>query len=327
MLRFFRKDYATQIAVIMLMIVTVWLPAFINAPRQLICHDSVAPLFKILADTLNFSPRILTTIAFLAFSFSVFFLNSMLTANQLSTRNSTIGSLTAIICLSSTTITQDYYPFLTSCPLILAAMQTLYALFLTEKPESYLFNIGIFLSFASLLYLPSTVLILWVMLTMMIFGYRQIRLYIIPILGFVTPYFIMLTICYFTRNLNELLSLYSTGYVGLELHEITLGLRDTMTLAVECVLFLLSVMVLKSSKKDNSIQMRKRVGLTYLLFVFSLLLMTLQEPIMCNGLIFMVLSVFYAMALSSLKKSLVADILMTLMIIGAFAIQYLPLFT
>lgn len=326
MLRFFRKDYAPQLAVIMLMIVTAWIPALINAPEELLPPDTSAPLYTAIANVLKFKPWILTAVVFIVFSFSVFFLNSMLAMNQLSVRNSTIGAFTAIVCASTTSICADSYPFLLACPLILTAIQTFYVLFLTDKPESYLFNIGIFLSFASLLYMPSIVLILWALLSMTTFGYKQIRLYFIPIIGFLTPYFIMGAICYFTRSLAELLQLYSNGFLGLKLHDIVLEPQDVTVLFVEFALLIVSIFVLNLLKKDNSVTIRKRVGVTSLLFVFSIFMVALQESIMCNSLIFMMLSIFYAMALSSLKKSVTVNILIALVTIGAFAIQYLPLF-
>ena len=325
MLRFFRKDYAAQFVVIVLMLVTAWLPAFINVPRDLYASVNPAPLYNALASAFSSAPWVMTVLVFLIFTFSVFFFNSILTANQLSVRNSTIGAMTAIVCTSSAVICVESYPFMLACPLILAALQTLYVLFLTEKPESYLFNIGIFLSLASMLYMPSMVLILWVLLVMMTFGYKQIRLYMIPILGFMTPYFIMLAVCYFTRDLQGLIALYSNGFLGLEIQSLTLTLQETIVLGVELVLLALSFLVFKSLNADNSIPTRKRVGVTTTLLLFSVLMMFLQTPAMSNGMIFISLAICYTMALSVLRKSLIANILIVIMMIGAFAVQYLPM--
>ena len=325
MLRFFRKDYVEQSVVIMLMLVTAWVPAFVNAPRDLYIYGNPAPLYNILASAFSFAPWLMTVLVFAVFSFSVFFFNSILTANQLSVRNSTIGAMTAIVCVSSAAISVESYPFVLASPLILAALQTLYVLFLTEKPESYLFNIGIFLSLASMLYMPSIVLILWVLLVMMTFGYKQIRLYMIPILGFATPYFIMLAVCYFARDLQGLIALYSNGFLGLEIQSLTLTLQETIVLGVELVLIALSFLVFKSLNADNSIPTRKRVGVTTTLLLFSVLMMFLQTPAMSNGMIFISLAICYTMALSVLRKSLIANILIVIMMIGAFAVQYLPM--
>ncbi len=325
MLKFFRKDYAAQFAVIVLMLVTAWIPVFINTPRDLYVNGNPAPLYNVLASAFSFAPWLMTALVFAIFSFSVFFFNSMLAANQLSMRNSTIGAMTVIVCVSSAAISVESYPFMLACPLILAALQTLYGLFLTEKPESYLFNVGLFLSLASMLYMPAIVLIMWALLAMVILGYKQIRLYMVPILGFVTPYFIMLSVCYFTRDLEEFFALYSNGFLGLELQDLTMTTHEMIVLAVEFVLFVLSYLVLKSSKSDNSVPMRKRMGVTAVLLLSSLLMMTLQVPVMCNGMIFVTLSIYYSMALSALKRSLTANIMIIVMMVGACVVQYLQL--
>ena len=52
----------------------------------------------------------------------------------------------------------------------------------------------------------------------------------------------------------------------------------------------------------------------------------MQKPVMCNGLIFMVLAVFVSMVLCYVKKTKIIDIVIVVMMFVIIANQYLPLF-
>jgi len=326
MLRFFKHNYIIQLVVIVLLAIITWIPMFLNLPKAPLTTSITTPLFNFFVGIFNFAPWIVTIIAFLVFLLSVFFINSMLTVNQLASRNSTFGSLMYIVCSSCVVISCDSYQFIFATPFILITMQTMYSLMQSENPEPYLFNVGFFVSLASMIYFPSIVLILWVLLVMMMFGYKVIRLYLIPLLAFITPYFIMLAIFYFNRRLPEMFESYSNGFLGIELQSIELSTRENIVMIVLAVLFVISFIKIKSSAVDNSIQTRKRLSVTLLLLLLSLFMMAMQKPNFSNGMIFMVLSVFYAMALSTVKKSKIADVLLVIVIVGALSVQYLPLF-
>ena len=83
--------------------------------------------------------------------------------------------------------------------------------------------------------------------------------------------------------------------------------------------------MLKSEKADNSVATRKKVGVTLWLFVFGFVMLFMQKPVMCNGLIFIVLAIFVSMALCYIKKSKIIDILLILLMIAIVVNQYLPM--
>ena len=111
----------------------------------------------------------------------------------------------------------------------------------------------------------------------------------------------------------------------LKMYEIRFASEDVIALSVLSVLFLLSYLKIKTSA-DNSIHTRKRIGITLLLLLFSVLMMLMQTPMNSNGLIFMVLAIFFAVALSTMRKSNIVSALILVFMIGALATQYLPLF-
>lgn len=325
MLKFFRYNYLIQWVVIVVIAIIAWLPVFLRMHGELPAISGTTPLYFLLAGLIGQSSLIMSIIAFVVFVFLLFFFNTILSSNQLSSRNSTFGSLAFIVCFTCVPIDCGSFQFILACPFVLVAMQTMYSLLQTENLEMYLFNVGVFVALASMFYYPSIVLILWILLVMIVWGYRSFRLFLIPLFGLLMPYFVMFAVSYFKRCIPAFFDTYSSGFCGVEIHKISLTMQDMIVLSVLAVLFLLSYVKIKTSA-NNSIHIRKRIGVTLLLFVFAVFMMTMQPPLNSNGLIFVVLAIFFAMALSTIRKSNIVSVLVLIVMIGALATQYLPLF-
>lgn len=325
MLKFFRHNYVIQWVVIAIIAMVAFVPMFLQIPSELPKISATSPLYLLLAILVGNSPLIMSIITFAVFVFSMFFFNTILTSNQLSSRNSTFGSLTFVLCFACVPMDCANFQFMLACPFIMVAMQTLYSLLQTENPEPYLFNVGVFVALASMFYYPSIILILWVLLVMMVLGYKAFRLFLIPFSGLLMPYFFMFAIAYFRRDISGFFDTYSAGFCGIEIQKINLTIQEIATFAVLTLLFLLSYLKIRTSS-SNSIHARKRMGITLLMMIFAVLMMVMQSPVSSNGLIFMILAIFFALALSTIKKSKIADILMVIFMIAALASQYLWLF-
>jgi hypothetical protein len=326
MLKFFKHSYIAQLIVIVLLFVALWIPVFISHVSEVAVGTPATPLYNLIAGIFGSSSLAMTIFTFFVCGTSVFFFNSMLTVNQLVTRNSSIGALVFILCMSCVPIQDEFYPFMLASPFIMMAMQTIYLIYQVEKPEAYLMNAGFFVALASMMYFPSIILIIWVLLSILIMDIRGVRLSIIPILGFTLPYFILVICFYFNSSLLENFDNYSLAFNELGFEKLGIGKLEMTVLIIVFVLAALAIMRIRSGNADNSVSTRKKINVTILLFIFSFLMLFMQKPVMCNGLIFMVLAVFISMALCYVKKSKLVDIIIVLVMLAVIANQYLPLF-
>lgn len=326
MLKFFKHSYIAQLIVIVLLFVALWIPVFISHVSEVAVGTPATPLYNLIAGIFGSSSLAMTIFTFFVCGTSVFFFNSMLTVNQLVTRNSSIGALVFILCMSCVPIQDEFYPFMLASPFIMMAMQTIYLIYQVEKPEAYLMNAGFFVALASMMYFPSIILIIWVLLSILIMDIRGVRLSIIPILGFTLPYFILVICFYFNSSLPENFDNYSLAFNELGFEKLGIGKLEMTVLIIVFVLAALAIMRIRSGNADNSVSTRKKINVTILLFIFSFLMLFMQKPVMCNGLIFMVLAVFISMALCYVKKSKLVDIIIVLVMLAVIANQYLPLF-
>ena len=325
MIRFFRHSYLQQLIAIVLLVFVLWLPSFFSPSSAADFLNPATPLYNVFARLLAFSPTLMKVFALLVFIVSAFLFNSMLSVNLLVTRNSSLGSLMFTILLCFTPEQCDFYPFLLSVPLIMMAIQTMCLLYQEEKSEPYLMNCGVFISIASMIYFPSAFLVVWMILAMVTMKFKSERLYIIPVFGFLMPYAVLFAIYYFTRTLPDSVEAYTAAFSSLFSGMSGLNTKDVVIFAFFGVLLLLSVLLIRSGNIVNSIQTRKKYGVTMILLVFGIVMLFVPGPVYCNGLFFFVMAVITAMALSDVKKTRIADVLLLIMILAAVTNQYLPL--
>lgn len=326
MLKFFKQSYIAQFVVIVLLVVALWIPVFVSQASEVTVGSPITPLYNLVASIFGSSSLALTIFTFVVFGVSILFFNSMLSVNQLVTRNSSIGAFIFMLCMCCVPIQDEFYPFLLAVPLIMMTMQTVYLIYQIEKPEIYLMNAGFFVALASMFYFPAIILIIWVLLAIMIMDIRELKQFLIPIIGFFFPYFILFVCFFFNHTLIEKVKDYSLAFNELGLEKLGVGTYEMTILAIVFVLAAISLMMIKSDKADNSVGTRKKINVTLWLFVFSFIMLFMQKPVMFNGLIFIALAVFLSMALCYVKKSKLVDIVMVVMMLAVIVNQYLPLF-
>lgn len=325
MLNFFKhSNISQQIAVVVIALV-LWLPAFITK-SAFIPSEFQTPLYNITVSLLDFSPFLLNALAFIVYLLSVFLFNSVLSANRLVSKNSTIGAFSFVVMMCCSPELHSCYPFIFACPFILMAMHTLFLIYQTDAPENYMMNIGYFIGIASLFYYPSAFLIIWVLLSFLIFKFKEIRFVLIPIVGFLIINALFLGISFLIGNYDILIDSYSHFFRNISLSA-EMSVMNMIFLIVSGILFLFTLLkTVGSSNSDKGTNVRKRIGVSFLLTIFAIAIFFMQQPLMNNALIFMMFSMFYAIALSDIRKSKIANIIMIVFLTFVIANQYLPLF-
>ena len=325
MLSFFRHSYLAQHLVIILMALALWMPAFITK-SAFIPGESTTPLYNIIVSIFDFSPLLINTLAFAVYLICIFLFNSVLSANRLVTKNNTVGALTFGLMMCCVPQLHSCYPFIFACPFILMAMHTLFLIYQTDNPENYMMNIGYFIAVASLFYYPSVFLVAWVIISFLILGFREIRYIMIPVTGFLLVNGLFIGLASLFGDISMLMDSYSKFFRNINfIYDLNQG--DKILLIIFGILFLLSFLrTLSNRNSDKGSNIRKRVGVTIILTIFSFVMFFMQTPLMNNSLIFMMFAFFYAIALSDIKKTKIANAITIIVTLIILANQYLPLF-
>lgn len=325
MLKFFRHSYLAQQIVIVVMALVLWLPTFITK-SAILFGESNTPLYNIIVSAFSFSPLLIDIVAFAVFLICVFLFNSVLSANRLVGKYSTVAALSFVLMMCVSPELNMTFPFVFACPFILMAMHTLFLIYQTDNPENYMMNIGYFIAIASLFYYPSVFLMIWVLMSFMLFRFNTIRYMLIPLTGFMIVNAIVLGICFLTGSLTDLLASYSLFYKNMAFNY-DLSDGNMIILLISTVLFVISLSRTVSNRNsDKGTNIRRRVGAAVILTLISVVMLFIQKPMMSNTLIFMMFAFFYAIALSDIRKSRIANVVMIVMTVIILVNQYLPLF-
>lgn len=148
----------------------------------------------------------------------------------------------------------------------------------------------------------------------------------IPITGFIIVNGLYLGLTFLFGDVKVLLDSYSYFFDNVNL-SYDLNKGNMVLLIIFSVLFLVSLLrVVGNKTSDKGSNVRKRVGVAFVLTIFAVIMFFTHLPMMSNSLIFMMFALFYAMTLSDIKKTRLANIIMILMVIFIVVRQYLPLF-
>ena len=320
MIKFFRQSYAIQYVVIALLAIALWIPAFASAKVSMGLGQPVTPLFNLIDGLLGFAPISQLIFAFLLLVLETLIFNAILVNNQIIVKVSTMGAFVFVILMSLTRTQTQFYPFALSVVFILLAINGLFGMYLEQKPELSLLKVGAFIAFASMCYFPAMLLILWVMASLPIAKKSSLRLELIPLTGFLFVYFFYFVGVYLFGDFLPTIYGYRDWFLGFTLSFSGFNLRSIILLSLLILVALF--MLLSNSNLEKSVSVRVKMTMIMLLMLLALVLLFVGGNALMNGMVFIVLAVFYAYVFSYMNNTGWANLVLMLFLLLVFANQY-----
>jgi len=223
LLSFFRVNTAAQIVSLLFLLLLIRLPMFLNAPPLLIPElnwmlvgeqihqgyqlyrdiwDSLSPLSALvywLMDVAFGRSQLAFHVAgtVLAFGQAMYF-NYVMNVRDVYPDRNYIPGLLYILFLNMSFDCSTLSPVLMSTTFILLAFGTLIKQMERRGATDEVFEIGFYLSLATLFYLPSALFIIWAVLSLLLYTGASFRQHSLSVFGFVFP--ILLTVLYYYLN-------------------------------------------------------------------------------------------------------------------------------
>ena len=320
MIKFFRQSYAIQYVVIALLAIALWIPAFGSAKVSMGLGGPVTPLFNLVDGLLGFSPIAQLIFAFLLLVLETLIFNAILVNNQIIGKVSTMGAFVFVLLMSLTRTQTSFYPFALSAIFIILSINTLFEIYLSQKPELDLLKVGIFIALASMCYFPAIILILWVIVSLPIAKKGSLRLELIPLTGFLFVYFFYFVGVYLFGDFLNVVHGYRDCFLN-----VRLSVKDFNLLDVILLSFLVIVSLLLSfgnSNYEKTVAIRVKMTMTMLLILFGLFLLFVGGNVLMNGLIFIALSIIFAYEFTYMNNTGWANLVLTLFLLLVFANHY-----
>lgn len=326
MIRFFRQSYIIQYIVIAIIAIAIWVPSFISGNVDVAWRSPVMPLYNLFADLFDFWPPAMLLFAFLLMAFNTMFFNSILTSNQLVGKVSSMGALMYLLLMNLLPNQTTFYPFLLASVFLLMFVHTLFMIYQAPRPELYLLNAGFYLSFASMCYFPSLVLVIWGIIALGIIHRGSFRLHLIPFIGLLLPYFFYFSVHFLMGDLLEVLGRYAAYFQGFQLTLQGFNRLNTIVLAfllLACAMPLLSPHIYAFEK---SIAVRTKTVMTVVLLFFGIFMLFVDGDPIQSGVMFIPLAILFSYEGSYLEKLRWPNITFIVFLLLVLTSHYLPLF-
>jgi len=186
-IRLFKKGFISQLVIYFIVAFLLWIDGFIF-PHAIQTEGFSSPFFLWLGEGLNRLPAIFSVIfAFILLILGSLLLNNTLVIHKVIPRNNFLPALiyTSFMSLSPELLT--IHPVLLANLFIILAIRTLMGLYNKQDPFQDIFNAGLMVSLASILYLPFAIFLTLIWISLFIFRTITMREIVISITGFIIP--------------------------------------------------------------------------------------------------------------------------------------------
>ena len=326
MIKFFRNSYLSQYVVVAMLMVALWVPSFITGNVDPVWRSPVTPLYNLVANILDFWPPAMLVFGMLLMGFECMFFNSMLASNQLIGKVNTIGAVLFLLLMNMMPVQTTFYPFLLSSVFLLMFIHTMFSLYQTPHPEIYLLNAGLLLSFATMCWFPALFLVVFGVVAMGIIHKSSLRMYLIPFLGLLLPYFFFFSAHFIMGDFLTVWHSYIDYFSGFRLSVAGITWLNAVLLGFMLLVLFIPLLMPHHYSLERSVAVRTKIALSYNLLLMGLFLLFIGGDPMQSGVIFIALSILFSYYMAYLDKLKWANITFIVFLVLVLCSHYVPLF-
>ncbi len=203
--RLFKNTYPAQIAIIILTMVTLWIPAFLKPVEPNLTLNNLQPFYNLLIRSNIFSNTIINTIiAIVIILFEAFFLNKIVNKFNIISKTTCFPALLYVLLMSLHPAGLTIHPTLFSN---LFLIFIIYNLFNSNEEQSgfqSVVGMGMYLSVASMIYFPIIFLLPILILLIPVIDNRRAKVELIFLGGVILPYYLLAFSYFMTDTLQEM---------------------------------------------------------------------------------------------------------------------------
>lgn len=265
------------------------------------------------------------TLAILLTFFSAVYLNKIIIENRI-TRESTLFPGVFLVLITSSIPELS----ITSAPLLglLPFLIVLDYLMLLYKQSSYagkMFNIGLWLSVASLFYFPYIYFAIFILIGVSILKYVKTLDILRMILGLITPFLFVLYYLIWHHRADEFFTVLFDNYFGRFGIPLDISFESGLKIVLIAVLLFFGVLNFRQFIKKKNVQAVNKIDVIYWGAVISGLTLFVATPLAITQIILLLpfLSVMTAMQFINIQNTVVVEVLHLALLGYGFYLHYI----
>lgn len=305
-------------ALLVIIAVVLWLDAFLLFRQVSLPTENNAPLYSLVVAVFANRPFLSVLLSFLFMIIQAWMLNRVITSKNMVDRNSMLPALVYIVLMSSTFSLFGLHPVWFANFFLIITLDKMFDVFRDEAVFVEIFNVGFFVSLASLFYFPAMIFIFLIISALIIYFLVNIRSIFASLIGLFLPY--MFAALYFYWNDISFAQIFLAGTLQvtaefLTRHIVPFGWVSIIVIGLTGLIAILRLYL--GALRDKPVRIRKRyqVLLIYLIVAVVSVLIAGKTIDIHHGIIMLPLSAIIAGFFQENKKALLNEIIFTLLLL------------
>ncbi len=320
---FFRSQYFVQYVLLFILTVLLWTDALLF-PEKLVTGEGFMDFPSIKNFVLSY-PLVSLIASIVLLYFQALMLNAVAGLHRLVERNQLIVAAIYVLIMSSQPeMIQPNVMLLVNFLLILMLYVNM-KLFGTIESLRSLFDMGFLVGLSSLLYFPSIAFLPFIFISLLVYQLFRWREWIVPIIGFFTPYLFIMVWYFWNDQFGEKFSYF------LLLFDFELPAYQNVTFENSVIWGLFAMLVFLGLGKilklasDGSVESRKKSRVVIFMFLFAVASAFFSGQTLISHLYLEIIPVvvFLSAYVSRLRKLFIIELLFSLILVAIIAIKVL----
>jgi hypothetical protein len=272
-IRFFGKKFFIQYAVLFLLTVVLWGDVLLE-PSVIRINTNDNGFFG-LAGFFNQRPLLMVIGAIFLLYFQAIVINQIAENHRLTERNRLLTAAMYVVAVSSNSAMTNPIGILFTGLLLIILLNIVLNIYGRKEPYRHVFDAGLLIGIASMIYFPVIYFLVFVWLCLMLFQIFTWREWVIPVIGLAIPYLFAGTWFFWTDTLFTKLTSLKTPFTGIQplIYGSNVFIHLVSGLLV-LLIFVSTINILREIYK-NTLTVRKKLRV---LFVFLFVALIIQLP-------------------------------------------------
>ncbi|MCD4695989.1 MAG: DUF6427 family protein [Bacteroidales bacterium] len=331
LIRFFNKSYLPQYISLAILTVLLLLPGLWfeqkYAPDELI---RIEPGWQLLRNLLRNDPNIYFILHVILVLSSGIFLNYTLEKFELIIKNTLVPALLYVLFCSHNPELLILQTGNVTSVLLIIVLYLLFDIYLREEAYDKVFYSGFFIAIASFFDYTSSLLLVFVLVSFIVFRLYKWREWLILFFGFITPIFLVSVYYFLTDQVDKIRFFWEAfnSEPGLINIFSTYGFTDYFILAIILGLFLIAAFKLILTLNDKLISIRKRYWSVFWLLIVSFAIFIFEIFNGSNnfGVLIIGICIVTSYFIYTLKKTIWMELTMLILVLSILFNNYYSLF-
>lgn len=323
---FIKQNRSFSVVVLPVALIALWTYGFFHPVVPLTEHS--APLYKLIISGIDNFPFLITLISFILIFCEALLINYIIQKNEIINSNSFLPALVYMVLMSLQPEMFSLHPIVIANLFLLLAIHTLMQSYKKETSYAQAFDTGLFISLATMFYIPSIVFILLLWIGLIILRPFVWREWVISFIGLILPWIFLVFYYFWSDKLDALEydALYYTIVTPQKsFNAIKFSYQEYVQMGILLLSFIFSSGRFLSDLSKGTVRTRSNLFLmmNFFLLAFVSVFLAPAYSIAYLSLLSVPFAVFFSSYLLFAKRQWVAELLFLLLIISVFLNQYI----